>query len=134
MKQVTLLAMALSLVAAPSAQAQQNTLAEQERAMTTANIGAVSPALARYAQATLFGDLWQRPDLSPRDRSIVTLAALIARDQTIELPYHINLALDHGVQPGEISEIITHLALYAGWPKAFSALPVAKSVFENRPG
>ena len=71
--------------------------------------------------------------LTPRDRSIVTLAVLIARNQTIEMPYHFNLALDNSVKPREISEIITHLAFYAGWPNVFSALPVAKDVFGKRP-
>src|SRR3989442_12021489 len=66
---------------------------------------------------------------SPRDRSIVTLAALIARDQTIEMPYYVNLALDNGVTPREISEIITHLAFYSGWANAISAVAVAKDVF-----
>ena len=132
MKQLAPLALALSLAATPPAQAQQNTLAEQERAMTTANLRTVSPALERYAQETLFGDLWQRPDLSPRDRSIVTVAGLIARDQTIELPYHLNLALDHGVQPGEVSEIVTHLAFYSGWANAVAAAAIANDVFAQR--
>jgi 4-carboxymuconolactone decarboxylase len=100
--------------------------------MATRNLRVVAPALERYAQEILFGDLWQRPDLAPRDRSIVTVAALIARDQTIELPYHVSLALENGVKPGEISEIITHLAFYAGWANAMSALPVAE-IFEKRP-
>jgi 4-carboxymuconolactone decarboxylase len=78
------------------------------------------------------GDLWKRPDLSPRDRSIVTMAALIARNQAIELPYHFNLALDNGVKPGEISEIITHLAFYSGWANAMSAVAIAKDVFTER--
>src|SRR3989442_2042257 len=69
---------------------------------------------------------------SPRDRSIVTLAALIARDQTIEMPYYVNLALDNGVTPREISEIITHLAFYSGWANAISAVAVAKDVFARR--
>ena len=93
----------------------------------------VAPALESYTQGALLGDLWKRPDLSPRDRSIVTVAALIARNQMIEMPYHFNLALDNGVKPGEISEIITHLAFYSGWPNAFSALPVVKDVFEKHP-
>ena len=92
----------------------------------------VAPALERYAQGTLLGDLWKRPGLAPRDRSIVTLAALIARDQTIEMPYYINLALDNGVTPREISEIITHLAFYSGWANAISAVAVAKDVFARR--
>ena len=74
------------------------------------DIRTVAPALEKYAHEVVQGDLWKRPGLSPRDRSIVTVAALIARDQTVELPYYLNLALDNGVKPAEISEIITHLA------------------------
>ena len=91
----------------------------------------VAPALEKYAQGPL-AELWKRPGLTPRDRSIVTLAALIARNQTIEMPYHLNLALDNGVKPGELSEIITHLAFYSGWANATSAAAVAKDVFAQR--
>jgi 4-carboxymuconolactone decarboxylase len=91
----------------------------------------VAPALEKYAQGPL-AELWKRPGLTPRDRSIVTIAALIARNQTIEMPYHINLALDHGVKPREISEIITHLAFYSGWANAMAAVAVAKTVFAER--
>src|SRR4051812_38529871 len=80
----------------------------------------VSPALERYAQSRLMGDLWKRPDLSARDRSIVTVAALIARNHTVEMPYYVNLALGNGVKPSELSEIITHLAFYSGWGNAMS--------------
>jgi 4-carboxymuconolactone decarboxylase len=73
----------------------------------------VAPALEKYSQVPL-AELWKRPSLTPRDRSIVTIAALIARNQTIEMPYYFNLALDNGVKPREISEIITHLAFYSG--------------------
>ena len=83
-------------------------------------------------QGTLFGDLWTRPDLSPRDRSIVTLAALITRNQAIELPSYVNLALDNGVAPREISEIITHLAFYSGWGNAMSAVAVVGDIFARR--
>src|SRR5205085_2924184 len=76
--------------------------------------------------------VWKRPGLAPRDRSIVTLAALIARNQTIEMSYHLNLALDNGVEPREISEIITHLAFYAGWGNAMSAVAVARDTFAAR--
>ena len=93
----------------------------------------VAPALERYAQGVLFGDLRRGPDLTPRDRSLVTLAALIARNQTVEMPFYVDLALDDGVTPGEVSETITHLAFYAGWPNAFSAVPVMKVVFASRP-
>ena len=80
-------------------------------------------------KASLLNGLWKRPDLSPRDRSVVTVAALIARIQTIEMPYHFALALDNGVKPAELSEIITHLAFYAGWANAMSAVAVAKESF-----
>jgi 4-carboxymuconolactone decarboxylase len=92
----------------------------------------VSPALDKYTQGSLLGELWKRPDLSPRDRSIATLAALITRNQTIELPYHLTLALDNGVKPAEISEIITHLAFYSGWANAMSAVAVTKEIFAQR--
>ncbi len=92
----------------------------------------VAPALEKYMQTTLLGDVWKRPGLSPRDRSIVTLAALIARNQTIEMAYYLNIALDNGVKPAEISEIITHLAFYSGWGNAMSAVAVAKDVFAAR--
>ena len=91
----------------------------------------VAPALEKYAQGPL-ADLWKRPGLTPRDRSIVTIAALIARNQTIEMPYYFNLVLDNGVKPREISEIITHLAFYSGWENAMSAVAVAKDVFADR--
>ena len=92
----------------------------------------VAPALEKYRQDRLFGELWRRPGLAPRDRSIVTIAALIARNQTSEMPYYLNLALDNGVKPREISEIITHLAFYAGWANAMSAVSFAKEVFAQR--
>ncbi|MBB6242401.1 MULTISPECIES: carboxymuconolactone decarboxylase family protein [unclassified Rhodanobacter] len=93
---------------------------------------AVSPALARYTETTLLGELWSRPGLSPRDRSVVTIAALIARNQVIEMPFYFNRALDNGVTPAELSEIITHLAFYAGWANATAAVAVAKDVFHDR--
>ena len=100
--------------------------------LTYEDVRTVAPALEAYTQNRLLGDVWKRPGLAPRDRSIITLAALIARDQTIEMPYHFNLALDNGVKPREISEIITHLAFYAGWANAMSAVAVAKEVFAAR--
>ena len=92
----------------------------------------VAPALEKYTRGTLLGEVWKRPGLSARDRSIVTLAALIARNQTIEMAFYLNLALDNGVKPREISEIITHLAFYSGWANAMSAVAVAKDVFAAR--
>jgi 4-carboxymuconolactone decarboxylase len=101
-------------------------------APTLAGVGAVSPALEGYAQRLILGDLWKRPGLSPRDRSIVTLAALIARGQTVEMPFYFNLALDNGLRPAELSELITHLAFYSGWANAVAAAATAKDVFAAR--
>jgi 4-carboxymuconolactone decarboxylase len=95
---------------------------------TLDDVRMVAPALERYTQGSL-GDLWKRPGLSPRDRSLITVAVLVARNQTIEMPYYFNLALDNGVKANEISEVITHLAFYSGWANAMSAVPVAKEVF-----
>jgi 4-carboxymuconolactone decarboxylase len=120
-------AAALALVAALPARA------DERMPMTTLeDVRAVSPALEKYAQAAALGALWQRPDLAPRDRSIVTVAALIARNQTIEMPHYLARALDSGVAPGELSETITHLAFYSGWGNAMSAVAAARDVFARR--
>jgi 4-carboxymuconolactone decarboxylase len=100
--------------------------------LTRDDVRVVAPALERYAQEVVQGNLWRRPDLGPRDRSIVTLSALIARDQTADMPYYVNRALDSGVKPSELSEIITHLAFYSGWANAMSAGAVVKDVFARR--
>jgi 4-carboxymuconolactone decarboxylase len=99
---------------------------------TLEEVRKVSPALERYTRDALLGDVWKRPGLSARDRSVVTLAALVARGQTMEMPFHCNLALDSSVKPREISEIITHLAFYSGWADAMAALAVVKDVFALR--
>jgi 4-carboxymuconolactone decarboxylase len=96
------------------------------------DVKAVSPALEHYTKGALLDGLWKRPEMSPRDRSIVTVAVLIARTQTIEMPFYFALALDNGVKPSELSEIITHLAFYSGWANAMSAVAVAKDVFHER--
>lgn len=101
-------------------------------ALPLEDVRRVSPALESYTRTTVEGDLWNRPGLSPRDRSIVTAAALIARNQTIGMMHYFDLALDNGVKPGELSEIITHLAFYSGWSDALSAVAICKDVFERR--
>ena len=101
-------------------------------ALTPEDVRTVSPALANYTQESIANGVWKRPALSARDRSIVTVAALIARIQTIGMLHHFNLALDNGVTPRELSEIITHLAFYSGWSNAFSAVPVANDIFVQR--
>jgi 4-carboxymuconolactone decarboxylase len=100
--------------------------------LTYDDVRAVAPALEYYTKGPLFDGLWKRPDLSARDRSIITVSALIARIQTIEMPFHFALALDSGVKASELSEIITHLAFYAGWANAMSAVAVAKEIFRQR--
>src|SRR5579885_3648039 len=107
-------------------------LAQAKEEAMQAAMQRVAPALARLTDERLLGDVWNRPGLSKRARSVVTLAALIARDQTIEMPFYLNLALDNGVKPQEISEIITHLAFYTGWANAISAVLAARDVFASR--
>ncbi len=133
MKLMAVMIAALTPISTTLAQGQHTqTGRKSEPPMQTANhITMVAPALEKYAQGPL-ADLWKRPGLTPRDRSIVTISALIARNQTIEMPYYFNLALDNGVKPREISEIITHLAFYSGWENAMSAVAVAKHVFTDR--
>src|SRR5579871_1136728 len=94
----------------------------------------VAPALAAYTDTVLFGDVWKRPGLSPRDRSLITVASLVALYRFNELPGHLKRALDNGVTQEEIVEAISHLAFYSGWPTAATALPVAKRVFEEVAG
>lgn len=106
----------------------------QRAAAVEAQARAVAPALAGYTNGVLFGDLWRRADLAPRDRSLVTITALIAAGQVDQLAFHMNRGMDNGLSQTQLSEVITHLAFYAGWPRAMSALPVAKTVFETRAG
>lgn len=107
--------------------------AERQRATQVAgNFGAVSPGLVRNTTELLFLDLWLRPALAPRDRSLVTVSALIANGQTAQMPFHLNRAMDNGLTQEQAAEVLTHIAFYAGWPCAMSALPVAKDVFEKR--
>ncbi|HYQ51763.1 MAG TPA: carboxymuconolactone decarboxylase family protein [Pseudomonas sp.] len=110
-----------------------NEAAEKVRAETVAsNVGPVSPGLVHYTGAALFHDLWLRPDLAPRDRSLVTVSALIANGQVAQVTYHLNRAMDNGLTQPEGAEMLTQLAFYAGWPNVFSAVPVVKDVFANR--
>ena len=107
--------------------------AEEKRAAAVGQqFGAVAPGLVRHTTDLLFNDLWLRPDLAPRDRSLVTVSALIAAGQVAQMPFHLNRAMDNGLTQSQAAEAITHLAFYVGWPNAMSALPVAKEVFEKR--
>jgi len=107
--------------------------AEEKRAAgVEQQFGKAAPGIVQYTTDVLFRDLWLRPDLAPRDRSLVTVSALIASGQSAQIPYHLNRAMDSGLTQTEAAEVITHLAFYTGWPNAFSALPVVKDVFEKR--
>jgi len=97
-----------------------------------ADMQAVAPALARYTDDVLFGDNWENPRLSKRDRSLVTISALIAGGKSAQLAGHLGRALDNGIAPSEISGVVTHLAFYSGWPNAVSATTEVRKVFEQR--
>jgi 4-carboxymuconolactone decarboxylase len=97
-----------------------------------ADIRPLTPALADYTDKTVFADLWLRPQLAARDRSLITVAALIAGNQGEQLPFYLAKAMDEGMTKTELSEVVTHLAFYSGWPKAMSAVPILKQVFDTR--
>jgi 4-carboxymuconolactone decarboxylase len=109
-----------------------NAEAEAEReAMIRSNFASVSQGVVDYTEM-LFMEVWRRPGLAPRDRSLVTVSALIAAGQSAQITFHLNRAMDNGLTQPEAGELLTHLAFYAGWPNIFSAMPVAKGVFEQR--
>ncbi len=111
--------------------------AAAEAARTAAvdtHVAPTAPALAELTNRVLFGDLWRRPELAPRDRSLVTMAALIAIGQPEQLPFHANRAMDNGLTRDEAAAVPTHLGFYAGWPRAMSAVPVLAKVFGDRAG
>jgi 4-carboxymuconolactone decarboxylase len=95
-------------------------------------IGDFAPKLVDLTDTVLFGDVWARPQLSPRDRSLATVSALIAMNRPEQLRSHLVRARDNGVTQEELIETITHLAFYSGWPNAITAITVAKEVFEKR--
>jgi 4-carboxymuconolactone decarboxylase len=96
------------------------------------NFGDLSPKLVQLTDNVLFGDVWERPELSKRDRSLVTVAALVAGGNFEQLPFHLNRARENGVTEAELIETITHLAFYSGWPRAMSAITVAREVFKKQ--
>lgn len=101
-------------------------------AFVRGTFGDVSKGVVDNTRDLLFRDLWLRPGLAPRDRSLVTVAALIAAGQPEQMTFHLNRAMDNGLTQEEAGAVLAHLAFYTGWPKVFSALPVAKQVFESR--
>lgn len=107
--------------------------AEARRAtLVESNFGAVAPGVVRNTTDYLFRNLWLRPALAPRDRSLVTVSALVAAGQVAQVPYHLNRAMDHGLTQAQAAEALTQLAFHAGWPNVFSAMPVFKEVFASR--
>jgi 4-carboxymuconolactone decarboxylase len=94
-------------------------------------IGEVAPKLTELTEDVLFGDVWERPGLSKRDRSLITVATLVALYRTEQLPFHLGRALENGVTKEELIELITHLAFYSGWPTAMSAMLLAKNLFQQ---
>ncbi|BEM86294.1 hypothetical protein SME46J_07640 [Serratia marcescens] len=84
--------------------------------------GDIAPKLAQLSDSVLFDDVWQRPALSPRERSLITVAALVALNRVEQLPFHLQLAQHNGVAHQQLAELITHLAFYAGWPAAAAAV------------
>ncbi len=106
-------------------------MSDQTPAQTAAQklAGDFAPKLASLTDDVLFGDVWERTELSKRDRSLITVAALITNGSTTQLKSHLARAKDNGLTEAELSEVITHLAFYAGWPRAMSAVMVAREVF-----
>ena len=104
----------------------------EERASALYDIADVAPKLAAVTRDVVFGDVWERPELPKRDRSLITVAALVALNRVEQLPIHLRRALDNGLTRDEIAEAITHLAFYAGWPNAYTAIALAKAVFAEK--
>ena len=90
-----------------------------------------APKLVEITEKVLFGDVWERPQLSKRDRSLITCAALVALGKTEQMNFHFLRAIENGVTEEELIELITHLAFYAGWPSAMSAATKAKDLFKR---
>ena len=114
----------------PTPPAQQANPAQQTPAQR--GFGDINPKLAQLTDDVLFGDVWARPGLSPRDRSLVTVSALIAMNRPDQLRSHLQRARDNGLTEAELVEAITHLAFYAGWPSGVTASTVAREVFQKK--
>lgn len=94
-------------------------------------MGDIAPKLAELTDKVLFDDVWERKELSKRDRSLATVSALVAMNRPDQLRFHLQRAVENGVKKEELIEVITHLAFYAGWPSAVSAITTAKEVFQK---
>jgi 4-carboxymuconolactone decarboxylase len=94
-------------------------------------VGDFAPKLVELTNNVLFGDVWERPELSKRDRSLITVAALIALNRPDQLRFHLERAVENGLRKEELIEAITHLAFYAGWPSSMTAIMIAKELFSK---
>lgn len=119
----------LALAQSPAPKPDAAPASQQSRAQQL--MGSTAPKLAELTDDVLYGDIWERPQLSKRDRSLITVAALIAMDRPDQLRSHLALARRNGVTEEELVETITHLAFYTGWPNAVSAVAIAKDVFRK---
>jgi 4-carboxymuconolactone decarboxylase len=103
-----------------------------ENPSARALFGSIAPDLAKYTDDVLFGEVWKNPSLSPRDRSLITVASLVSLYRTNELSFHVRKAVENGVTRNELTALITHLAFYSGWPTAMSALGVMRSALDEK--
>jgi 4-carboxymuconolactone decarboxylase len=126
-KAASLMILLVGTMVAPAYTQQQAPPSRAQQLM-----GDIAPKLADLTDSVLFGDIWERPGLSKRDRSLVTVSALIAMNRPDQLRSHLALARQNGVTEAEIVEAITHLAFYSGWPNAVSAIAIAREVFKQK--
>jgi 4-carboxymuconolactone decarboxylase len=142
MNSFTVMLTAMALLPPVSTEAQTTAQSEQQPPPSSRQQGTtrpsgelqqrIAPGLATLTDDVLFGDVWRRPELSPRDRSLVTVSVLIATGKPAQLAGHLGRALSNGVQPSEASGLLAHLAIYCGWPSAVSALEVYEQVYTAR--
>jgi len=104
---------------------------QEPKPSARAQLADFAPKLSELTQQVLFGDIWERPGLSKRDRSLITVAALVALNRTDQLGFHLMRALENRVTKDEVIEEITHLAFYSGWPTAMSAIQLAKELYQG---
>lgn len=109
-------------------------MADEEEGIGKRLFGDIAPQLADFNDRVLFGEVWPEPTLSPRERSLVTISNLVSLYRVNELPFHIRKGMENGLSDKEIIACITHLAFYAGWPAAMTALRLARQVFEDQQG
>jgi len=103
-------------------------MADKQPSTAQRTLGDFAPKIVELTEQVLFGDIWERPELNKRDRSLITCAALVATGKTEQMNFHFPRALENGVTKEELIELITHLAFYSGWPSAMSALNRAKEL------